>query len=83
MSNQDKLSLHWSDINVRQMIPTDAKRIFVGKVITNGPKGILRRVGDKMNKLLVQGVKPRDMNISLLFEQAPNDIEKEKALIVQ
>ena len=77
MSNQDKLSLHWTDINFKQISPTGAKKIYVGTVIMNGPVGILRRVGDKMNALLVQGVKPRDMNISLLFEQARSDIENE------
>ena len=54
-------------------------KIFVnGLVVTNGPEEILTRVGNKMNVLLSEGVEPRDMNVTQVFQQAYDDIEIEK-----
>ena len=76
MSSSVKLSMRYEDVPFKS---DKNPKIFVnGLVVTNGPEEILTRVGNKMNVLLSEGVEPRDMNVTQVFQQAYDDIEIEK-----
>ena len=76
MSSSVKLSMRHEDVPFKS---NKNPKIFVnGLVVTNGPEEILTRVGNKMNVLLWDGVEPRDMNVTQVFQQAYDDIEIEK-----
>ena len=73
MSSSVKLLMRYEDVPFKS---DKNPKIFVnGLVVTNGPEEILTRVGNKMNVLLSEGVEPRELNVTQVFQQAYDDIE--------
>ena len=76
MSRLVKLSMGYEDLPFKS---DKTPKIFVNNlVVTNGPKEILTRAGNKMNVLLSEGVEPRDIIVTQVFQQVYDDIEIEK-----
>ena len=76
LSSSVKLSLQYEDVLFKS--DKNPKDFLNGLVITNGPENILVRVGDKMNAMLNEGIKPRDMNLTKVFAEAHLEIQNEK-----
>ena len=76
MSSSVKLSIRYEDVPFKSS--KNPKVFENGLDVTNGPEEILTCVGNKMNVLLSEGVEPRYMNVTQVFQQAYDDTEIEK-----
>ena len=75
LSNKIKLSVKFEDVPFKSV--KKPKHFINGLVITNGPKPILKRLGDYMNLQMLKGIKIVDMDLTQSFETARQEVEKE------
>ena len=75
LSNKIKLSMKYEDVPFK--LDKKPKHFINGLVITNGPKPILKPLGDYMNLQMLKGIKIVDMDLTQNFETARQEVEKE------
>ena len=75
LSNKIKLSMKYEDVPFKS--DKNPKHFINGLVITNGPKPILKRLGDYMNMQMLKGIKIVDMDLTQNFETARQEVEQE------
>ena len=76
LSSSVKLSIQHEEVLFKS--DKNPKDFLNGLVKTNGPGNVLDRVGDKMNAMLNEGIKPRDINLTKVFAEAHLEIQNEK-----
>ena len=75
LSNKFKLSMKYEDVPFKS--DKNPKHFINGLVITNGPKPILKRLGDYMNMQMLKGIKIVDLDLTQNFETARQEVENE------
>ena len=73
--NRIKLSMKYEDVPFKS--DKNPKYFINGLVITNGPKPILKRLGDYMSMQMLKGIKIVDLDLTQNLETARQEVEKE------